>query len=102
MREKTYLNGLLQWQRTLELYSHRSMYRKSARGALGDCIFLGLIVRPHRLFLQGDVVIIEPTHAAGHRHVVFAVSGKGYPIVGMYLEYETFRLRWGSNPKPKK
>jgi hypothetical protein len=102
MRNKTYLAPCEQWDRTVELYLRAGQYARFAASALGDQVFIGQIVRTHRLFLPGDCVLVEITHGAGRRRVVYAVSGKGYIIRRMFLKYEADRWRWGPNPKPKK
>ena len=75
------------------LPSHRPL-RTSLRERIRSRDELGKDRCPHRLFLPGDLVFIEWTNGGGERQTVYSVSGKGFPIRGIYLGYQTSRYRW--------
>ena len=83
---KTRLSPGTQWDRTVALNRRRSRAFDEAE-YLGRDWCLGRIVRPHRLFLQDDVVIVLPCNGGGERQPVVAVSSKGYVVDGLYLRY---------------
>lgn len=94
---KTYLDRKQQWERTVELYLKYDTYARGGRRfdhgttpRIGDECYLGQIVQPHRLFVPGDMVIVELSNGAAERQLVWAVSSKGYKIRRYYLGYR----RW--------
>src|SRR5262245_6304020 len=93
MRTKTYLDEIEQWRRTVEYYA-----RGGGHPRLGNGVYLSRIVRPHRLFVSGDFVLIEITHGSGRGATVYAVSSKGYLIDRLFLEYGA--SSYCKTPKP--
>ena len=88
MRHKTYISPDEQWDRTVRLYAESGRFAMYALSGLGNGVFLGRIVEPHRLFLPGDIVIVERTHGGCRRYQVYAVSGKGFRVRGMFLKFQ--------------
>ena len=88
MRHKTYIPPDEQWDRTVRLYADSGRIAMYARSGLGNGVFLGRIVEPHRLFLPGDIAVVERTHGGCQRYQVFAVTGKGYRVRGMFLKFQ--------------
>ena len=87
---KTYPSPDVQWDRTVDFYLHHSEYHwDDLQCRLGDDWHIGRIVQPHRLFVPGDVVIIQCWNGGGERQHVVAVSSKGYAVDGIYLKYRT-------------
>jgi hypothetical protein len=108
MRFKTYLSLAEQWDRSVDLYLRWGRYAKRTERALEDGTRLARIVIPHRLFVPGDLVLVELINGGGERQQVYCVSTKGFSIRGMYLGYGTSRVRWrqvaprGAKPSWKK
>ena len=94
VRLKSYLSVVEQWDRSVDLYLRTGRYARRSESEFGRATSLGRIVVPHRLFLPGDLVFIEWTNGGGERQTVYSVSGKGFPIRGIYLGYQTSRYRW--------
>lgn len=51
-------------------------------------VYFGIVVRPHKLFRIGDVVGVVFSNGGGSRWPVYAVSSKGFRILGHYLGFQ--------------
>lgn len=75
------------------------VYRDYLREMLNDELFvftkrygpffprLGLITRPHKLFVPGDVVIVTPDNGSNVRDPVFAMSRKRRRVIHYYMKH---------------
>ena len=76
-----------QWDRTVALF------KRSADGPhlLDGYGRIGVIVRPHRLFLVGDAVIYDRNNGNAERYPVWGYSSKGYAVEHLYLRFQAWR-----------
>jgi len=91
-----------QWDKTVALYirgpsaaeARRARRRRSLPWEPGGLLdkewFLGSVARNTRLFLAGDVVIMQIQNGQAERQPVFGVSGRGYSVKNFYMQY----ARW--------
>ena len=90
MGHKIYLSPAEQWDRSVMVAQEVPpglMFRKE----LGDRLRLGRIVRPHRLFRPGDIVLVLISNGMGERQPVWAVSSKGYCVKNYYMQHSRGR-----------
>lgn len=49
--------------------------------------YIAVVRRAHRLFQPGDVVILNVTNGGGERWPAYGLSGRGYKVAGLYVQY---------------
>lgn len=52
---------------------------------------IGQIIKPHRLFLPGDIIWVNLNNGQAERWPVYGISSKGYAVRGFYLQYARWR-----------
>lgn len=78
------------WDRTVAMFEADHPESKIDRPQLGwreGRCFLGLVLRCHRLFLPGDVLLGERSNGGGERQRVWCRTGRGYSVRGYYFQY---------------
>jgi hypothetical protein len=84
------------WQVAVDLYT--TDYNLVGFGLpspeLGRQYCIGLVVRAHRLFLVGDVVIVQRMNG-DRRQPMYGITGKGYRLNGCYVSHEVMSYQKG-------
>jgi hypothetical protein len=76
------------WASTAALYRGARSWEGVCALRLGREYLLGIVVRPHRLFRAGDVVVVAPTNG-DNRQPVYCRTGRGRSVSGLYVSCET-------------
>lgn len=78
------------WDKTVELFMS-TQYPDLPIPRMGKDCGIGIVIRRHRLFQPGDVVLMNYWNGGGERQLIFCRTQRGYSIKMYYLQYRHYR-----------
>jgi hypothetical protein len=77
------------WDETVQIFLRAGCGCNTDLGRLQLTIdyYVAIVKKRHRLFQPGDIVILDVTNGDGERWPAYGLSGRGYQVAGLYVQY---------------